>query len=112
MVALVTVLAFDKDVWIRDIDSTPSPFPIPILIEFLHLRPSTWLRREGNSDPTSPCRIHCILPCNCPAKLPPREDAGVDASLQKTKSFPQLLVRVPDAAQRRASISISFEAVR
>ncbi|EKM80747.1 hypothetical protein AGABI1DRAFT_126794 [Agaricus bisporus var. burnettii JB137-S8] len=112
IVALITVFAFDKDVWIRDIDSSPSPFPVPILIEYLRLRPSTWQRGEGNPNQPYVCQIHSILPCDCPAKPPPREDAGAGENPQKTKSLPHLLVRVPDAAQQRTSISISFEAVR
>lgn len=124
IVSMITVSAFDGDVWIRDIDSSPSPFPMAVLIAFLRPRPSAWLHRgsdeQDRTDMTERSRleVHCLSPCICPPK--PEwtrwpEESEVDASrgpMKNARSLSHILVRVPDAAEQRTSISISFEAVR
>jgi len=114
---MLTVSAFDVDVWIRDIDSSPSPFPIPIILGFLHLHPlglCSRNRRDYDStiQASQPAHSTCSLACNCPLKprqspepgpRPPGEERRSKISLAQT------LVRLPDAVEQRASIAVSFE---
>lgn len=119
VIAMLTVSAFDGDVWIRDIDSSPSPFPMPIVIAFLCPRKLTWWcsRQRGYDAPTSSRQAAhdiCSPPCDCPVKPPESLQpepklSGEMERLNKAKSLPHTLIRIPDAAEQRASISISFE---
>ncbi|KXN87362.1 hypothetical protein AN958_08914 [Leucoagaricus sp. SymC.cos] len=118
---MITVSAFDGDVWIRDIDSSPSPFPIPILLAFLKPRPLKWWHHGRHSydiPTTQPVHSLCVeSPCRCPMKptrtlhhevpLSPTEENRT----RKAKSLPHTLIRVPNAAEQRASIAVSFEVV-
>jgi hypothetical protein len=115
----VTTCAFDKDVWCRDIDSSPSPFPIQVLLAFLfpclvasssELFPS--LAMEANEQVP-----YCLPGCTCTRKLssPPgttqastgrSSDIGSQSSAE---SRPRSLVQLPDEYQRRCSIIVAFE---
>jgi len=110
---MLTVFAFDTDVWIRDIDSSPSPFPIPIILEFLRPHHLGWCRR-GRRDfqAVQPAHDICSLECNCPVKLrqsPEPEPRFPGGEGRYQLSLPRALVRLPDAAEQRASIAVSFE---
>ncbi|KAF9453972.1 hypothetical protein P691DRAFT_811751 [Macrolepiota fuliginosa MF-IS2] len=120
VVAMITVSAFDGDVWIRDIDSSPSPFPIPVLLGFICPGPYAWLyhRRgeQSNANETTELRrTPCLSPCACPSKPEPTLQPGdsdvgeKQGGADKSRSFPHKLVRVPDAAQQRALIVVSFD---
>jgi hypothetical protein len=119
LIAMITVSAFDGDVWIRDIDSTPSPFPMPIILEFI--RPRTGRRNHAYPTRTgTPQPAHgqvCVSPCTCPTKPTQSqldseqpEFPCEEERLKKPKSLPHL-IRIPNAAEQRASIAVSFEVV-
>ncbi|KAF5345302.1 hypothetical protein D9758_008452 [Tetrapyrgos nigripes] len=134
LVTLLTNFAFDPNVWILDIDASPSPFPAPILLAYvfpcLFPRPremSFSLTGDSNNTP-NPNRDVCYSngPWNCPAKPSTLQVQNPQyipvASSDASSSFPKiaqtsghmkvsaskLLVQVPDAAQRRMSCSVSF----
>src|SRR6266704_2061402 len=71
LAAILTVPAFDRDVWIRDIDASPSPFPISVLFAFYFPCCCSLPLNECDA-PDSPVvpSIPCFPGCNCPAKLP------------------------------------------
>lgn len=116
--AMITVPAYDQDVWVRDIDSSPSPFPISILFSFV-------FRRHFSSRSThlgtthGPCQALCLPGCNCTAKLhQPMSGIPGHASdtvrlptseRRRSESLSGSLVRIPNAAERRASIILAFE---
>jgi len=106
-------MARDADIWTRDIDSYPSPFPILALFFFAFpclSRPSCpddpLLDEPRRSD--GPL---CLPGCHCDTKLEHAEmtDGGLVPSTRSVGgSLSRTLVRV-DAAERRAPIVIAFE---
>ncbi|KAM6502080.1 hypothetical protein JOM56_002057 [Amanita muscaria] len=121
LVAMLTARAFDSDVWIRDLDASPSPFPIPVLFASyfpccFSLPPSEYDRGETPVMSSVPC----FARCNCATKssiadtsqpstgtLGPR--SGLLSSFKSSSSLSHTLVRIPNAAERRSSITVSFE---
>ncbi|KAF8635216.1 hypothetical protein AX17_003992 [Amanita inopinata Kibby_2008] len=123
LVATITVSAFDRDVWIRNIDASPSPFPIAILFAFscpcCYSIPPAGDRELDDEQGTS--EVPCLPGCNCANKLRMPDNAQpqvVDASastrsilsgLKGSESISRTLVRIPNAIERRSSIAIAFE---
>jgi hypothetical protein len=111
-IAVLTVPAFDPDVWLRDIDSTPSPFPIAIIFAFVfpwvaHRFESTraFVRQSGLHDASDDqCLANCLLNCN---KAHASVAAGGE-SMRRPPVLPHVLVRVPNAAERRATIFLDL----
>ncbi|KAF9460751.1 hypothetical protein BDZ94DRAFT_1265425 [Collybia nuda] len=125
-VAMLTAPAYDADVWIRDIDSCPSPFPIPIILSFVFSCISRWkptVSAQAMDDaPLPPCLPGCN--CDCTVKPAPPMMSQTISSVDRLVapstrlSAPitgsripshQSLVRIPDAAERRASIIVAFD---
>jgi hypothetical protein len=132
--AMLTVCVFDRDIWCRDIDSSPSPFPMLVLFAFVFpclSRRSTSSSRPLSADLISELEsLHCVPGCNCATKPPslhPPEmshahsssDHGIvlghegnhsqDQNLRGLGSLSRSLVRMPNAVERRSSIVIAFE---
>ncbi|KAF8739434.1 hypothetical protein AX14_009612 [Amanita brunnescens Koide BX004] len=124
--ATLTVTAFDRNVWARDIDSSPSPFPVPVVLGFYfpccYSLPQTECHDTNDSQVMS--TVPCLPGCNCATKLrlpdcaqatvadAPVPKRGLLSGLSGWKSSGSLsrsLVRVPNAAERRSSINIAFE---
>lgn len=111
-IAVLTVPAFDPDVWLRDIDSTPSPFPIAIIFAFAfpclaHRFESTraFVRQSALHDASGDqCLGNCLLDCN---KARASVAAGGE-SMRRPPVLPHVLVRVPNAAERRATIFLEL----
>lgn len=132
--AMLTVCAFDKDVWYRDIDSSPSPFPMSILLYFVFPCLSRWSPSpitpvEMEEDDTHPA-VLCLPGCGCttkpqmtqmtrtptmtPALLNIHDSVSTLQSstpqrLGNSASLSRSLVRIPNATERRESIVIAFE---
>ncbi|KAJ7076890.1 hypothetical protein B0H15DRAFT_863110 [Mycena belliarum] len=114
--AIFTVCAFDRDVWSRDIDSSPSPFPMTILFRYIFPCLS---RRDTAYSPTQvvPENRTLCLPgsCNCSkTQIPHTSEPGLDQGLEAMPimrgiSSTRSLVRVPNDVERRSSIVIAFE---
>ncbi|KAF7321426.1 hypothetical protein MKEN_00663100 [Mycena kentingensis (nom. inval.)] len=100
--AALTVCAFDGDVWARDIDQSPSPFPIRTLFCFICpcLTNSNVLATEDAPIHESTCMAGCA--CNCS-----NTKRRIDDEMRETG----LLVRIPNDVERRTSIVLSFEVV-
>ena len=114
LTAVFTGFIFDKDVWTRDIDSSPSPFPSTLLLGFVLpcLRPP----------PDPPSEIvdahpgYCLPGCACTRKLhgePETVESNTVRSLASRNSSigsrSQSLIQLPDEFQRRSSILVAFE---
>ena len=134
-IAMLTVPSFDVDVWLRDIDSSPSPFPVSIIFAYLF----PWIagrfeatrpfvqepRRE--EPPSIPCLPTCPPTCKVHenqtrvAPKPPHANAEQATSGEAADSAPSMLeitrppvlphtlVRIPNAAERRNSIYIDLQ---
>lgn len=119
LVALLTVPAFDRDVWLRDLDSSPSPFPLQVLFAFVFpcLAPFFEATRflVPQSSTQEPPSLVCLPGCNCELnKFPIGEhDLPVSATARNMENAPasvsaRSLVRVPNAIEQRDSTVISF----
>ncbi|KAJ3569598.1 hypothetical protein NP233_g4942 [Leucocoprinus birnbaumii] len=121
VVVMLTVSAFDGDVWVRDIDSSPSPFPISIILDFLCPRQlKGWRGAQLTSDiptasprlvrsPSPPYHGDCrpIKPLESlqPGHMIPEGER----TSRSSRTLSQDLIRIPNAAEQRASIAVSFE---
>ncbi|KAF8813743.1 hypothetical protein BYT27DRAFT_7157555 [Phlegmacium glaucopus] len=124
LVALLTIAAFDRDVWLRDLDSSPSPFPMQVLFTFVFpcLVPLFEAAHFVAPQPSSqePTSLFCLPCCNCElSKFPPdfesidQHELPVAATNRSMKCAPanvsaRTLVRVPNAAEQRDSIVINL----
>jgi len=119
LVALLTVPAFDRDVWLRDLDSSPSPFPMQVLFAFVFPCLAPFFEETRFMVPQSsaqePPSLVCLPGCNCEMnKFPIDEhDLPVAATTRSMENAPasvsaKSLVRVPNAIERRDSTVISF----
>ena len=128
-VTALTQYAFDSNVWTRDIDSDPSPFPLSVI--FLYAFP--FLKRFiPENIPTSPVtpqtNIHtyCLPGCTCSRKLsvsvcPPRLDRPPPLMTRARSSYASsgcstdghsqagISVRLPTDMDRRRSIVVSLD---
>ena len=109
MAVIITSIVRDADIWTRNIDSYPSPFPIMPLLFFAF----PCLSRASCPDESRKSEGPLCLPgCHCDTKLEHAEmtDGGLVPSTRSVgESLSRTLVRVPDAADRRAPIVIAFE---
>ncbi|KAJ7594618.1 hypothetical protein C8J56DRAFT_443437 [Mycena floridula] len=117
--ALVTVFGFDPQVWSRDIDSSPSPFPMSLLMSLLCLNRQDQLPQ---SEMESTLNHICVPGCACmdpklPMALPPpgleckpssRNSTTASLLSQSGVSLSPSLIRLPNDVERRLSIPISF----
>ena len=119
LVALLTVPAFDRDVWLRDLDSSPSPFPMQVLFAFVFpcLAPFFEATRflVPQSSTQDPPSLVCLPGCNCELNKFPIDDSDFPVAVT-TRSMEnatasisaRTLVRVPNAIEQRDSTVISF----
>ncbi|KAG1815550.1 uncharacterized protein BJ212DRAFT_1481329 [Suillus subaureus] len=121
LLAFFTQVLHDQDVWSRDIDSSPSPFPLHIIVAYA----VSSLTRPFNSSvtrenrPTSPAsKEHCFPGCTCSRKLlnsssladpwtlgPTLENATGDVS---SSPHPLINIRVPTAMERPKPIAVTL----
>ncbi|KAK7057484.1 hypothetical protein R3P38DRAFT_3384828 [Favolaschia claudopus] len=110
--AMLTVCAFDRDVWTRDMDSSPSPFPMCLLLGFISpccRRPDSTFSDDSPEHPS----LVCLPGCNC-HKTPLSSDTERNPEMQSIASAgssSRSLVRVPNDVERRTSIVVAFEEV-
>ena len=115
-IAVLTVPAFDPDVWLRDIDSTPSPFPLVIIFAYAfpclarHFESTRAFVRQ--SAPDDQCLPHCLLDCNIHGDRARANVAAGEESMRRPPVLPHVLVRVPNAAERRATIFLDLPLAR
>lgn len=122
---ILTLATYDGAVWVRDIDSSPSPFSIPIIFACLFPQLSTRFsatRLLIQQECSQPTPSFCLPHCNCLTKIgsPPLASgaihihssaAGNNATDNSGSLGPSSLVRIPNEAERRTSIIVSFDIV-
>ncbi|KAG1833409.1 hypothetical protein EV424DRAFT_933656 [Suillus variegatus] len=120
LLALLTQVLHDQDVWSRDIDSSPSPFPLHIIVAYAFsslTRPFSLVTRQNR--PTSPVsKEHCLPGCTCSRKLPNSSSLAdwrtLGPTLENTTSdvsgSPHSLIniRVPTAMERPKPIAVTL----
>ena len=108
-IAVLTVPAFDPDVWLRDIDSTPSPFPFAILFAFAF--PCLARRFESTRvfvRQSAAPGDQCLANCNIDGDKGHVNIVAGGESMRRPPVLPHALVRVPNAAERRATIFLDL----
>lgn len=120
LLAILTQVLHDQDVWSRDIDSSPSPFPLHIIVTYALsslTRPFSLVTRQNR--PTSPVsKEHCLPGCTCSRKLPNSSSLAdwrtLGPTLENTtsdvSSSPHSLIniRVPTAMERPKPIAVTL----
>ncbi|KAE9408660.1 hypothetical protein BT96DRAFT_913801 [Gymnopus androsaceus JB14] len=117
--AMLTHFSFDKNVWKRDIDSSPTPFPFPIIETTPVIRPpcitgicecptkQVVIPQESNSnepkDTSAP-----TLSDKPRASMPSSETRLSVVSRRSSITTSQSLIQVPNAAQRRMSFPLTL----
>ena len=114
MAVVITSIARDADIWTRDIDSHPSPFPLMVLLFFAFpcLSRASYPDDLLSNEPRRNDGPLCLPGCHCDTKLEHAEiiDGNLLPSTRSVGgSLSRTLVRVPDAADRRAPIVVAFE---
>ncbi|KAF9018467.1 hypothetical protein BDZ89DRAFT_1165184 [Hymenopellis radicata] len=118
LVTVATLFLFDSKVCARNIDSSPSPFPVRFLLCRLFLCTDSADSVQDLKDQHT-----CLRGCGCAEKSKPEliqpsfneHDLTTTCSapgipnLGTSKPLPMTLVRLPDEAQRRSSITLTFE---
>ncbi|KAJ7188579.1 hypothetical protein C8R46DRAFT_1055164 [Mycena filopes] len=118
--AMLTVCVFDRDVWCRDIDSSPSPFPMSVLFRsicpcFASPDPAFF---EDTPEQEHEALVPCLPGCNCSVAKTKTlvnisESEGSSGLEPETRMVGGLssrsLVLVPSEVERRTSIMVSFE---
>lgn len=124
----ITQLSFDADVWKRDIDASPSPFPMSIVMPYafpftarFFSCPSQTL--QTTTTPTSETgQAYCLQGCTCTRKLlPPPSPPHIPIAprLASRTSFAGSIlggstrslvpIRLPTEMERRHSILVAFD---
>jgi len=114
LLSIFTHLSYDKDVWSRDLDSSPSPFPMVAILVFAFpcLAPREDCREQG---------LQCLPGCACATKLSQSSSTYAEPSIQDrpedvlkpegTVKDSQLIpVQVPTSMDRRNVIVVEFGA--
>ena len=99
--AVLTVFAFDANVWVRDIDSSPSPFPMSLLFGYLF---PCFSQDERRADSTA--GHLCLQHCNCTSTSKDTPPDTAPASSRDSSASLDILVALPNERQRRESIVV------
>ncbi|KIL00583.1 hypothetical protein PAXRUDRAFT_29670 [Paxillus rubicundulus Ve08.2h10] len=118
--ALLTQLSYDPDIWSRDIDSSPCPFPFPTLIVYalpftakhFHMIPVEF--QDPQHAPSA--SEYCIPGCSCQTKPPESSDIPTPGGLfniQNSTSYVGstrsiIPIRVPTAKENATHITLNL----
>ncbi|KAG1752647.1 uncharacterized protein EDB91DRAFT_1243410 [Suillus paluster] len=119
LLALFTQASHDRDVWSRDIDSSPSPFPLHIIVAYVFssmTRPFSLAARQNR--PTPPVsKDYCFPGCTCSRKLPNSSSLSdlqtLGSTLENTtddisRTHSLINIRVPTAMERPKPIAVTL----
>ncbi|KAI9574683.1 hypothetical protein HD554DRAFT_80193 [Boletus coccyginus] len=108
--ALLTQFSCDQEVWARDIDSSPCPFPFPVLLVYAFPFTARYFHgavAESRGAPATTTDF-CLPGCSCHTK--PTEGPGLGAEhanyLEGTQS--SIPIRVPTAMERYNAIRVTL----
>lgn len=124
-ICTLTIKAYDEDVWLRDIDSSPSPFPVDILFAFafpsIARRFSAIESFQMRTSPYPNVSV-CIPDCGCQGGVRTCVKQAIIQQGVEGVSVPCVrlgegrrppvlarnLIRIPNAAERRATIIVEL----
>ncbi|SRR6266404_4077983 len=114
--SILTAITFDRDVWFRDISSSPSPFPVAVCIHSIRLWLSHVRNPSSNVGGTRQHTPHCLPGCTCKEKIPPPSPPtalpplGLQFHPVNLASVQSAVpgVRVPTALERHNSIFVGL----
>ncbi|KAG2077274.1 hypothetical protein BDR04DRAFT_1088219 [Suillus decipiens] len=116
LLSLFTQVSHDQDVWSRDIDSSPSPFPLHIIVAYAFSSLTQPFSRQNQ--PTFPVsKEHCFPGCTCSRKLPNSSLADLRTlgpTLENTTGdvsrspHPLINIHVPTVIERPKPIAITL----
>ncbi|KAF8138459.1 hypothetical protein EV363DRAFT_1580254 [Boletus edulis] len=97
--ALLTQFSFDQEIWARDIDSSPCPFPFPVLLVYAFPFAAKYFRGTPVESRGAPATAthYCVPGCSCHTK--PTEVVEGTNYIEGTHS--SIPIRVPTAMERR-----------
>nr|GAT57900.1 predicted protein [Mycena chlorophos] len=105
--AAITVCAFDYNVWSRDIDSSPSPFPMTLVLRFILPCIGTSDTSKTSNEATE--HTICLPGCNCPSsKANLTETQPEQSEMRIAPSISSLVnnIRSPTPSARYACTSL------
>jgi len=110
--ALLTQFSYDQEIWARDIDSSPCPFPFPVLLVYAfpfaakYFRGTAFESREGAP---ATATDYCLPGCSCHGTKP-TEALGLGAESANHMEGTQLSIpiRVPTVMERRNAIRVTI----
>ncbi|KAG9317448.1 hypothetical protein JVU11DRAFT_1648 [Chiua virens] len=111
LLASLTQLSYDQEVWVRDIDSSPCPFPFPVLFVYAFPFTAAYFRgavvdlREGAS--TAATR-YCLPGCPCHTKSTEASDSGPESANSVEGAPSSIPIRVPTTMERRNAIYVTL----
>jgi hypothetical protein len=124
----ITQLSFDADVWKRDIDASPSPFPMSIVVPYAFPFTARFFSCSSQTLQTTTTttpetgHAYCLPGCTCTRKLlPPPSPPHIPIAPQlasrtsfagstlggSTRSL--VPIRLPTEMERRHSILVAFD---
>ncbi|KIJ20292.1 hypothetical protein PAXINDRAFT_96515 [Paxillus involutus ATCC 200175] len=120
LLALLTQLSYDPDIWSRDIDSSPCPFPSPTLIVYAlpftakHFHITVVESQDPRHAPST--SEYCISGCSCQTKPPESSDVQTPSglfSIQSSTSYvgsarSNIPIRVPTAMEKQNATHIAL----
>ncbi|KAG8218631.1 hypothetical protein J3R82DRAFT_4295 [Butyriboletus roseoflavus] len=107
LLALLTQFSCDQEIWARDIDSSPCPFPFPVLLVYAFPFAAQYFRgtvaesREAAVD-------YCLPGCPCHAKPTEALSLGVENADYTEGTQSSIPIRVPTAMERHNAIRVTL----
>jgi hypothetical protein len=108
LLGFVTAATVDREVWIRPVAGSPTPFPLALVASVLWAH----IRRRAPLDVEK--RAFCPPGCMCTDKLPPATQNGAGNAEADTPADAVANlgvvpgIRVPNAVERHSAIFIGF----
>ena len=108
--ALLTQLSCDQEIWARDIDSSPCPFPFPDLLVYafpfaIKYFRGTAVARQGTPASTTP---YCLPGCSCHTKPTDVPGLGAEGANYVEGTQTSIPIRVPTAMNRQNVIRVTL----
>ena len=111
LLALLTQFSYDQQVWARDIDSSPCPFPFPVLLVYAFPSAAEYVQvsaAHSREDPPVAGTNYCLPGCSChtkPNDAPVLESQSAN-DMEATRSA--IPIRVPTAMDRQNAIRVTL----
>lgn len=108
--AFLTQLSCDQEIWARDIDSSPCPFPFAVLLVYAFPFAVKYLRETAVESRGAPATAtaYCLPGCPCSSKSTEVPGLGAESANYMQGEQPSIPIRVPTAMERQNVIRITL----